>query len=237
MARQLENPDRSIDHERLGGKRSQPLLVSIAPTSPGYARAKRLTDIVISLIALIVLAPVFVAISLAILFTSGRPIIYKQTRLGLGGRPFTMYKFRSMVRNADRDHIVQLHRHGRTTHHGPIYKPDSNSSYITKPGRILRKSSLDESPQLFNVLRGDMSLVGPRPPIPAEVATYTPSELQRLSVVPGLTCIWQVSGRANIPFDRWVELDMQYIEHRSYFRDWLLIFKTIPAVLTGRGAR
>jgi len=212
------------------------VLVPIAPTDPGYARAKRLTDIVVSLIALIALSPVFLVIAFAILLTSGRPVIYRQTRLGLGGHPFTLYKFRTMVPNADRN-LAGLLLHGRNGNNGPIYKPESDSSDITPFGRMLRKSSLDETPQLLNVLLGDMSLVGPRPPLPEEVATYTPHELKRLSVVPGLTCIWQVSGRSNIPFDQWVELDLEYIQHRSYLGDWKLIFLTIPAVLTGRGAR
>ncbi len=215
----------------------RPLLVPIAPTDPAYARTKRLTDIIFSILALIVLAPIFFVIALAILLTSGRPIIYRQTRLGLGGHSFILYKFRSMVPDADRNRSMVLHMNGRDGHNGPIYKLEPNSEYITKFGRILRKSSLDETPQLFNVLRGDMSLVGPRPPLPDEVASYTPHELQRLSVVPGLTCIWQVSGRSNIPFDRWVDLDLEYIEHRSTLHDWKLMLQTIPAVLTGRGAR
>lgn len=226
--------DPPVDRSRFD---SRPFLVPIAPTNPRYARAKRATDIVLSLVALVVLAPVFLAIALAILLTSGRPVIYRQTRLGLGGHPFTLYKFRSMVRNADRNHSMVLHMNGRDGHNGPIYKPEPNSTSITGIGRVLRKSSLDESPQIVNVLRGDMSLVGPRPPIPEEVATYTPHELQRLSVKPGLTCIWQVSGRSDIPFDRWVDLDIDYIQHRSYLGDLRLILKTIPAVLTARGAR
>jgi lipopolysaccharide/colanic/teichoic acid biosynthesis glycosyltransferase len=215
----------------------RPLLIPLAPTDPGYARAKRVTDIVVSLIALIAFSLVFLVIALAILITSGRPIIYRQTRLGLGGHPFTLYKFRTMVPNADRNLKMVLHLEGRNGNNGPIYKPEPKSDSITKIGRFLRKMSLDETPQLLNVLLGQMSLVGPRPPLPEEVATYTPHELNRLSVVPGLTCIWQVSGRSNIPFDQWVELDLEYIEHRSYLGDWKLMFLTIPAVLTGRGAR
>lgn len=220
-----------------GRTQTRPLLVPIAPTDPGYARAKRVTDVIVSIVALIALSPLFLAIALAILLTSGGPVIYKQTRLGLGGRPFTLYKFRTMVPNADRNLKMVLHLEGRNGNNGPIYKPEPNSDSITKIGRILRKSSLDETPQLLNVLLGQMSLVGPRPPLPDEVATYTPHELNRLSVVPGLTCIWQVSGRSDIPFDQWVELDLEYIQHRSYLGDWKLIFQTIPAVLTGKGAR
>ncbi len=216
---------------------SRPLLVPIAPTDPAYARTKRATDILLSAAALIVLAPVFLLIALAILLTSGRPIIYRQTRLGLGGRPFTLYKFRTMVPDSDRNLSMLLHLQGRNGHNGPIYKPEPNSATVTPIGRYLRKSSLDETPQLVNVLLGDMSLVGPRPPLPEEVATYTPHELQRLAVVPGLTCIWQVSGRSNIPFDRWVDLDLDYIQRRSTLEDWKLLVETIPAVLTGRGAR
>jgi lipopolysaccharide/colanic/teichoic acid biosynthesis glycosyltransferase len=216
---------------------ARPLLVPIAPVDPTYARTKRVTDIVLSVMALVALAPLFAVVALAILLTSGRPIIYRQTRLGLGGHPFTLYKFRTMVPNSDRNLAMLLHLGGRNGNNGPIYKLEPNSSSVTKIGRYLRKSSIDELPQLVNVLRGDMSLVGPRPPLPEEVATYTPHELQRLSVIPGLTCIWQVSGRSNIPFDRWVDLDLEYIKHRSTREDWKLMFETIPAVLTGRGAR
>ncbi len=216
---------------------TRPLLVPIAPTDPAYARTKRATDIALSALALIVLAPIFLLIALAILLTSGRPIIYRQTRLGLGGHPFTLYKFRTMVPNSDRNLSMLLHLQGRDGLNGPIYKPEPNSTSVTQIGRYLRKSSIDEIPQLVNVLLGSMSIVGPRPPLPEEVDTYTPHELQRLSVVPGLTCIWQVSGRSNIPFDRWVDLDLEYIERRSTVEDWKLMFKTIPAVLTGRGAR
>jgi lipopolysaccharide/colanic/teichoic acid biosynthesis glycosyltransferase len=225
------------DASRPNSAAARPLLVPIAPTNPAYALAKRLTDIVVSTIALVMLAIPFLFIALLIFITSGRPIIYRQTRLGLGGRPFTLYKFRTMVPTADRDRSMLLHLNGRNGDNGPIYKPEPNSTTITPVGRFLRKFSIDESPQLLNVLRGDMSLVGPRPPLPEEVATYTPHELQRLSVTPGLTCIWQVSGRSNIPFDQWVELDLEYIRHRSYAGDWKLIVQTIPAVLTGRGAR
>ena len=216
---------------------TRPLLVPIASTDPAYARTKRAIDIVLSAIALIVLAPIFLLIALAILVTSGRPIIYRQTRLGLGGHPFRLYKFRTMIPDADRNRSMLLHLQGRDGDNGPIYKLEPNSCAVTKIGRYLRKSSFDETPQLLNVLKGDMSLVGPRPPLPDEVATYTPHELQRLSVVPGLTCIWQVSGRSNIPFEQWVDLDLEYIQHRSTLGDWKLMLQTIPAVLTGRGAR
>lgn len=215
----------------------RPVLVPIAPTDPFYARAKRATDITLSLFALIVLAPIFLAIGLGILLSTGRPVLYSQTRLGLGGRPFTLHKFRTMTPDADRKRALLLDRNGRNGHDGPIYKLSPESSVITPFGRILRKSSLDETPQLFNVLLGDMSLVGPRPPLPDEVARYAPHELQRLSVIPGLTCIWQVAGRSNIPFDRWVELDLDYIDRRTCRLDWALMLRTIPAVLTGRGAR
>jgi lipopolysaccharide/colanic/teichoic acid biosynthesis glycosyltransferase len=216
---------------------NRPLLVPIEPTDPLYAKTKRATDVALSSLALVVLTPIFLVVALAILVTSGRPIIYRQTRLGLGGQPFTLYKFRSMVPDADRNPSMLLHLQGRNGQNGPIYKPEPNSAAVTPIGRYLRKSSIDETPQLFNVLRGEMSLVGPRPPLPEEVATYTPHELRRLSVIPGLTCIWQVSGRSNIPFDRWVDLDLEYIHSRSTLRDWTLILRTIPAVVTGRGAR
>lgn len=215
----------------------RPLLVPIAPTNPGYAMAKRLTDIVLSIVALIALAPIFLLIALGILITSGRPVIFRQTRLGLGGRPFTLYKFRTMVPDAD----IRLHearqRHLAKHPDDPIVKPEDESTLFTPIGHTLRTTSIDELPQFWNVLRGEMSLVGPRPPLIEEARVYSPRATRRLSVVPGITCLWQVSGRSNIPFDEWVELDLDYIRRRGILLDGSILLRTIPAVLSRKGAR
>lgn len=215
----------------------KPLLVPLAPALPRYNGAKRALDVLLSVVALTVLAPLFLAIAVAILLSSGRPVIYRQTRLGLGGRPFTLYKFRSMVPNAD-VRLVELRReHLAVTPGDPIVKLPDEDQLITPIGRILRTTSLDELPQFVNVLKGEMSLVGPRPPLPQEAAVYTPRQARRLSVLPGLTGIWQVSGRSTVGFDRWVEMDLDYIERRSVWLDLWILLRTVPAVLSRRGAR
>lgn len=216
---------------------ARPLLVPLAPTPEPYATIKRALDVAVSIIALVMLAPVFLAIALAVLVTSGRPVIYHQTRLGLGGKPFTLYKFRSMVPDAD-ERLAELRATVLRTDPGdPIVKLPEEDALITPVGRFLRTSSLDELPQFVNVLKGEMSLVGPRPPLPQEAAVYTPRQARRLAVLPGLTGIWQVSGRSDVAFDRWVDMDLEYIERRSIWLDLLLLLRTIPAVLSRRGAR
>jgi lipopolysaccharide/colanic/teichoic acid biosynthesis glycosyltransferase len=152
--------------------------------------------------------------------------------VGQGGRPFLMLKFRSMVVNAEE---LKSTLAAQNEQAGPVFKM-KNDPRITRVGRFIRKYSIDELPQLVNVLRGDMSLVGPRPPLPAEVAKYESWQWRRLSVRPGLTCIWQVSGRNQISFEEWMKLDMQYIDHWSLAADLQLILRTIPVVLAGRGA-
>jgi len=197
-----------------------------------YAPVKRALDVGLSLIGLILCAPLFALVALIVKFSSRGPVIFKQTRVGEGGCLFTCYKFRSMYTDAER-------RRAQLTHHneasGPVFKIKRDPR-ITPAGRLLRKLSLDELPQLINVLRGDMSIVGPRPPIPEEVAQYEDRERGRLSVKPGLTCIWQISGRSDLDFARWVELDLQYIETMSFWRDLGIILRTIPAVLSTHGA-
>lgn len=199
----------------------------------GTRRIKRLIDFFAALAGMVVLAPLFLAVALAIKLTDKGPILFWQTRVGQYGREFPFPKFRSMVVNAEalKDQLKELNQH--TNEKTFKMKRDPRITWI---GRIIRKLSIDELPQLWNVLIGDMSLVGPRPPVPREVALYTLSDRRRLDVIPGLTCIWQVSGRSDIPFDRQVELDVQYIQSQSLWFDVKLLFLTIPAVLLGKGA-
>ncbi|TMA38662.1 MAG: sugar transferase [Deltaproteobacteria bacterium] len=199
---------------------------------PWQMALKRLFDIVCSATALWVLAPLLVAVMVLIKITSRGPIFFRQERAGLRGKPFTVLKFRSMVVNADDLRRSLADRNEQT---GPVFKMRADPR-VTWVGRFIRRHSIDELPQLVNVLRGDMSIVGPRPPLPEEVAQYEPWQLRRLCVCPGLTCIWQVSGRSQVSFEQWMYMDMQYIDDWSLRRDVDLIFKTLPAVLTGRGA-
>lgn len=199
---------------------------------PGQMAMKRLFDIVSSAVALWLLLPLFGVVATIIKLTSRGPVFFKQMRVGQFGKPFHMLKFRSMVVDAEQIK-AQLEKLNEQT--GPVFKM-KNDPRVTRIGRFIRKYSIDELPQLINVLRGDMSVVGPRPPVPSEVAKYEPWQRRRLSVRPGLTCIWQVSGRNQISFEDWMYLDMQYIDHWSLGRDFQLIFKTIPVVVTGRGA-
>jgi len=195
-----------------------------------YQVAKRLLDVCGALGLLMLFAPLMFGIWLVLMVTTrGRPI-FKQTRVGEGGRLFTLYKFRTMVENAE-----ALQDRVRNELDGPVFKNRSDPR-VTRFGRWLRKFSLDELPQLFNVLRGEMSLVGPRPPVPKEVLQYEPWQLDRLSVKPGLTGLWQVSGRADLPFERWVELDLEYVRRQSFWLDLKILLKTPIAVLSGKGA-
>jgi exopolysaccharide biosynthesis polyprenyl glycosylphosphotransferase len=193
---------------------------------------KRLFDIAASAFALWVLSPLLVATAIAIKVTSRGPVFFKQERVGMHGRTFSMLKFRSMVANAEE---LKLKLMAMNEQNGPVFKIQKDPR-ITAVGRFIRKFSIDEIPQLINVVRGEMSVVGPRPPLPSEVALYEPWQRRRLSVRPGLTCLWQVSGRNNIGFQDWMYLDMQYIDHWSLGQDFNLILKTVPVVLTGRGA-
>lgn len=194
---------------------------------------KRVIDVTASLVGLAVLGPlVMIPAAIAIKLTSRGPILFKQIRCGLHGRLFTMYKFRSMVENAE---TLRESLQDRNEMSGPVFKL-SHDPRITQIGGFLRKTSIDELPQLFNVLRGEMSLVGPRPPIPSEVTEYDPWHRRRLSMRPGITCLWQVSGRNNVNFKEWMELDLQYIDSWSLWLDLKLLAQTLPAVLFGRGA-
>ncbi len=193
---------------------------------------KRVMDIIISLFMLILLSPVFLITAIAIKIDSKGPVLFKQTRSGLNGRKFTLYKFRSMIVGAEmkKKLLEQMNEMD-----GPVFKIKRDPR-ITRVGRIIRKFSIDELPQLFNVLKGDMSIVGPRPPLPVEVEMYELWQRRRLSLKPGLTCIWQVSGRNNINFDRWMEMDLEYIDSWSLWLDIKILFKTVFVVLFGYGA-
>lgn len=194
---------------------------------------KRAMDISISLLALILLSPLMISVAIAIKIESEGPIIFKQTRVGKNGRHFIFYKFRSMRKTAEVDkQKILLQNESKD---GVIFKMKEDPR-ITLVGKFIRKYSIDELPQFFNVLEGSMSLVGPRPPLPDEVKEYTLEDRKRLHITPGITCIWQIAGRSNIPFKQQVSLDEEYIKNRGFFRDIVILLKTIPAVLTGRGA-
>lgn len=193
---------------------------------------KRAIDIVMSALAVVVLTPVLLAVALLISVTSRGPVFYVQARVGRGGEPFRMLKFRSMYRDV---HARRYEHAEQNIHQGPIFKIRDDPR-ITPVGRAIRRLSIDELPQLFNVLMGSMSLVGPRPALPEEFLDYTERERQRLLVKPGVTCIWQVSGRSDVDFDTWIDMDLEYIEGWSLRMDLKLLAKTVPAVITGRGA-
>ena len=195
---------------------------------------KRSLDIVVSGVALLLLAPLFAAVALAIKATDFGPVLFWQTRVGRYGKVLRFPKFRSMVLDAEavKQRLMASNDHGD----GGVTFKMKRDPRITGIGRIIRRFSIDELPQLYLVLTGDLTLVGPRPPVPAEVARYTLRQRRRLDVIPGLTCIWQVSGRSEIPFERQTRMDIEYIDRRSVWFDLSLLLRTIPAVLFGRGA-
>ena len=205
---------------------------TMTPSDAVALAAKRVLDIVLSATALVVLSPVFLAVALAIVLDSPGPILFRQKRVGMNGRLFWFYKFRSMHQDAE-ERLLELMAFNEAQ--GPIFKIRQDPR-ITRVGAFLRRTSLDEFPQFWNVLRGEMSIVGPRPPIPAEVQKYERWQRRRLSMKPGITCIWQVSGRSELGFDQWMELDLEYIDNWSLWHDLKILVKTVPAVLTGRGA-
>jgi lipopolysaccharide/colanic/teichoic acid biosynthesis glycosyltransferase len=205
-----------------------------APAQEGlYLRfGKRLLDFAGSAIALVLAAPVMAALAVLIKMESHGPVFYRSVRIGRGGRPFVFLKLRSMVKDADRDRHHLAHMNEAD---GPVFKI-ARDPRVTRIGRFLRSTSLDELPQFYNVLVGDMSLVGPRPPIPGEVAQYEPWQLRRLDVRPGITCLWQISGRSRIGFQEWMRLDLEYIRHQSLALDLKILARTLPAVLSREGA-
>ena len=206
---------------------------SLAGEDTFYKRVgKRWTDFAGALTAFILLLPLLPLVALAIKLNSRGPILYRSIRLGRGGKPFVFYKFRSMVDGAHESRNFLLHLNEAE---GPVFKI-ADDPRVTLIGRFLRRTSIDELPQILNVLRGDMSLVGPRPPIPEEVEKYEPWQRRRLDVKPGITCLWQISGRSKLGFDEWMRLDIQYIQHQSFLLDLKILLRTIPAVLSRDGA-
>lgn len=197
-----------------------------------YLRVKRFFDILLSVTALVVLSPLMLLTAVCIKAEDGGSVFYSQLRAGKNGKAFRFYKFRSMYVNAEKK-LGELK--SRNESDGPAFKMCCDPR-ITRVGRIIRKLSIDELPQLINVLRNEMSIVGPRPPLLNEVAQYTREQMHRLDVKPGLTCYWQCSGRSDLSFDKWMELDMKYIRECSLWTDFKIILLTVPAVLTGRGA-
>jgi len=211
-----------------------PLLTfTTTPSNPMQLVAKRAIDLVLSLLLFLLTLPIQALAALAIRLTSPGPIFFRQVRCGLNGRHFTLLKFRTMEAKAETRLLEIAHLNEMT---GPVFK-STRDPRLTTVGQFLRRLSIDELPQLWNVIVGDMSLVGPRPPLPEEVSRYEPWQRRRLSMSPGLTCLWQVSGRSEVDFDRWMALDLKYIDTWSPMLDLKILLKTVPAVLSGRGAR
>ena len=212
-----------------------PLLsFSTTPTNEVLMFVRRVLDMLIALILLVIFGPlVMLPAAILIKVTSPGPVLFRQTRCGLNGRVFTMYKFRSMVDNAEQ---LRVELEAFNEMDGPVFK-SSRDPRITTIGKIIRRRSIDELPQLFNVLQGHMSLVGPRPPLPQEVARYERWQRRRLSMKPGMTCLWQISGRNEVSFEDWMKLDLSYIDNWSLLLDLKILLKTVPVVLLGRGAK
>lgn len=197
-----------------------------------YEVIKRVIDVVCSFVGVLVLSPLFIIIAIIIKFTSKGPVFFSQKRVGRDGKEFKMYKFRSMVVNAEelKEKLVAQNEMS-----GPMFKMKDDPR-VTKVGKFIRKTSIDELPQLWNVLKGDMSLVGPRPSLPKEVAQFEDWMYRRLEVKPGLTCYWQVSGRNNIDFEDWMKLDIKYVDERNLWIDIRLIFKTVGVLFGDKNA-
>jgi exopolysaccharide biosynthesis polyprenyl glycosylphosphotransferase len=194
---------------------------------------KRLLDIAAASVLMVLLSPLLLGVVIAIRRDSPGPVFFKQIRVGRFGKLFPMWKFRSMYIDAEARKKALMEQNEMAG--GVLFKM-KNDPRITKVGRVIRKASIDELPQLWNVFKGDMSLVGPRPALPSEVNQYSQAERRRLEVIPGITCIWQVSGRSDIPFDKQVGLDVEYIESQSFWLDIKLLLLTVPAVVLGKGA-
>jgi len=219
-----------ISLDRLG---DLPLLTfSSTPENDYLLFLKRLLDVFLAVTLLCAGAPLLLLAAVLVRLTSRGPVVYRQLRCGLNGRKFWLYKFRSMYEDADRQQRDVAHLNEMD---GPVFKI-ARDPRVTPVGRVLRKISLDEAPQLFNILKGDMSFVGPRPPLPQEVAQYEKWQRRRLRMKPGLTCLWALEGRNELNFARWMKLDMEYIDHWSLALDVKILLRTIPRVLTGRGA-
>jgi exopolysaccharide biosynthesis polyprenyl glycosylphosphotransferase len=212
-----------------------PLLsFSTTPTNEALMFVRRILDVVLASLILLIFGPLFMLpTAILIKLTSRGPVLFKQKRCGLNGRQFVMYKFRSMVDNAEQ---LRIELEALNEMDGPVFK-SSRDPRITAIGKVIRRRSIDELPQLFNVLRGDMGLVGPRPPLPEEVARYQRWQRRRLSMKPGMTCLWQISGRNEVSFEDWMKLDLAYIDNWSLMLDVKILLKTVPVVLLGRGAK
>ena len=204
----------------------------LAESSLADLALRRFLDILVSSLALLLLLPLLALLALAIRLDSRGPVLFTQRRVGKDGKEFAFFKFRSMYADAEKCLDAVLGTNERT---GPVFKM-RHDPRITRIGHWLRHSSLDEVPQLLNILRGEMSLVGPRPALPREVALYTPTQRHRLCVTPGLTGLWQISGRADLSFEESIELDLEYIARCSFALNCVILLRTVPAVLTGRGA-
>ena len=217
----------------------------VAYTAPGFGLSrtmrrrlgyetvvKRLLDILLASLGLVATSPICLAIALAIRLDSAGPAIFVQERVGLNGRTFKFYKFRSMYANAEQ-RLADVRAHNEAD--GPVFKM-RHDPRVSRIGKFLRRTSLDELPQLVNVLKGEMSMVGPRPPLPREVAEYRPADMIRLSVKPGLTCLWQVHGRSTVGFEAWMEYDREYVRRLSPWLDLSILLQTVWVVLSCRGA-
>lgn len=200
--------------------------------SAGYKLAKRVMDVVLSSVALVVLSPIFLITAVAIKLEDNGPVFFVQQRAGKDLKPFNIYKFRSMYINADEKLKEMMENNEQTGHAFKI----KNDPRITKVGKVIRRFSIDELPQLINIIKGDMSIVGPRPLLQFQMEECNTYEKQRLIVQPGLTCYWQIGGRANIKWEEWVELDLDYIEDMGLWTDIKMIIRTIPAVVDSEGA-
>lgn len=198
----------------------------------GYSILKRTLDVFGSIIGIVLLSPVLLIVAILIKLESKGKVLFSQKRVGLKGKEFKIYKFRSMVENAE---DLRKNLEEKNEMSGPMFKM-KNDPRITKVGKFIRKTSIDELPQLINVLKGDMSLVGPRPSLPSEVLNFEPWMLKRLEIKPGLTCYWQVSGRNSIGFEEWMKLDVKYVDEMSIWTDIKLIFKTLLVLFGDRNA-
>ena len=211
-----------------------PLLsFSTTPTNEALMFVRRILDVLLASLLTILTLPITLLTAILIKLTSTGPVLFKQERCGLTGRLFVMYKFRSMANNSEQD---RFELEALNEMDGPVFKL-SRDPRVTTVGKIIRRFSIDELPQLYNVLRGDMSLVGPRPPLPQEVARYERWQRRRLSMKPGMTCLWQISGRNEVSFEDWMKLDLTYIDNWSLLLDLKILLKTLPVVLLGRGAK
>ncbi|MCL2014057.1 MAG: sugar transferase [Oscillospiraceae bacterium] len=214
--------------------RESPAAIVVVPYKKrgAFNAFKRSLDVIFSLLGLLILSPVFLVTAIAIKLDSRGSVFFSQIRVGKKGKLFKMFKFRSMCSDAEEKQAEFLHMNENS---GPTFKI-TNDPRVTKVGKVIRRLCVDELPQLLNVLRGEMSIVGPRPPLPCEVDKYTAFHFKRLDITPGLTCYWQVSGNKNITFDEWVQMDINYINNRNIIEDIKIILMTFQLIITGKGA-